>query len=94
MTQMFGENACFETPESFFEDFFVYCLPLSRNPSVQDNHGFAKNPVDKQLSFGEGAALDVTITFRTAVKEEILLHCVGIFDVFVALSDQGEILQN
>ena len=92
MVQMFGANACHETVDSFFEEFFLFCIPLARNPRVENDHGVMPLASQRTLSFGEAGTIDVDVIFSKPLEAETILHLNGYFDVMFQLNEFGEII--
>ena len=92
--QTFGPKAAHESLDSFFQDMFLYCVPLCRNPRLGNDYGVVDDPADRVLSFGEASTLDIDIVFKTPTTQEYLFHCNGLFDIFVSFDSFGQVLQD
>ena len=92
--QMFGENAVYESIESFHTDFFLFCINLSPNPRMGNDYGVTERDTDRQVSFLRADSIDIFVEFKEKTTSELIFHCNGYFDKIIKMSEYGELLDD
>ena len=87
--ETFGQEAKDVSLDSFYDDTFVYCVSLAKNPRYGDDYGFTHDPSLRKVSFIEGSTIDVEMIFKEPMEEPMLVSFCGLFDIVVGMDADG-----
>ena len=88
MIQTFGKESHDVTPECFYKDCFIFCVPI-QGYYYGNDYAMARETKERKLNFLTVGGIDIDLSFASPLPNNIMVHVIGIYDLLLQFAVDG-----